>query len=159
MTEETILCSGQGSKSLQASSINPPAQKPAAYRPPHAKKADAVQAEVYVSNLCICVSHISMDALLMVGISSMNHIHRGLDRMLMILYGSNLPTPTPKKDKKQKTAPSCRLLGISIIMLNNSYHQYFALRSELNCMTNFIHWIYIVRIEVTCTGEHVPKKL
>ncbi|GFS45969.1 eukaryotic translation initiation factor eIF2A family protein [Actinidia rufa] len=40
---------GQGSKSLQASakatSVNPPTQKPAAYRPPHAKKAEAIQAE------------------------------------------------------------------------------------------------------------------
>ncbi|XP_057477770.1 uncharacterized protein LOC130765376 [Actinidia eriantha] len=42
---------GQGSKSLQASakatSVNPPAQKPAAYRPPHAKKAEAIQAELF----------------------------------------------------------------------------------------------------------------
>ncbi|KAF5452564.1 hypothetical protein F2P56_027544 [Juglans regia] len=42
---------GQGSKSSQAStkttSNNPPAQKPAAYRPPHAKNAAAVQAELF----------------------------------------------------------------------------------------------------------------
>ncbi|KAK9141268.1 hypothetical protein Scep_010949 [Stephania cephalantha] len=42
---------GQGSKSSQASSktttANPPAQKPAAYRPPHAKVAAAVQAELF----------------------------------------------------------------------------------------------------------------
>ncbi|GFS45950.1 eukaryotic translation initiation factor eIF2A family protein [Actinidia rufa] len=42
---------GQGSKSLQASakatSVNPPTQKPAAYRPPHAKKAEAIQAELF----------------------------------------------------------------------------------------------------------------
>ena len=40
--------SGQGSKSSQVSSkpANAPAQKPAAYRPPHAKAAAAVQAQV-----------------------------------------------------------------------------------------------------------------
>ncbi|KAF6161249.1 hypothetical protein GIB67_009136 [Kingdonia uniflora] len=41
---------GQGSKSSRASTItttNPPVQKPAAYRPPHAKNADAVQAELF----------------------------------------------------------------------------------------------------------------
>ncbi|RYR34620.1 hypothetical protein Ahy_A10g049586 isoform B [Arachis hypogaea] len=42
--------SGPGPKSAQASnklsSTNPPAQKPAAYRPPHAKNAAAVQAEL-----------------------------------------------------------------------------------------------------------------
>ncbi|RYQ83987.1 hypothetical protein Ahy_B10g102878 isoform B [Arachis hypogaea] len=42
--------SGPGPKSSQASnklsSTNPPAQKPAAYRPPHAKNAAAVQAEL-----------------------------------------------------------------------------------------------------------------
>ncbi|KAK9289262.1 hypothetical protein L1049_017738 [Liquidambar formosana] len=42
---------GQGSKSSQAStkgaSVNPPAQKPSAYRPPHAKTAAAIQSEVY----------------------------------------------------------------------------------------------------------------
>ncbi|XP_059453572.1 eukaryotic translation initiation factor 2A [Corylus avellana] len=42
---------GQGSKASQAStkttSNNPPAQKPAAYRPPHAKNAAAVQAELF----------------------------------------------------------------------------------------------------------------
>jgi translation initiation factor 2A len=50
LTEESGLFSGQGSKASQAStkttSNNPPAQKPAAYRPPHAKNAAAVQAEV-----------------------------------------------------------------------------------------------------------------
>ena len=49
--EECGLISGQGSKSTQAStkasSANPPAQKPAAYRPPHAKTAAAIQAEVH----------------------------------------------------------------------------------------------------------------
>ncbi|XP_027346586.1 eukaryotic translation initiation factor 2A isoform X2 [Abrus precatorius] len=43
--------SGQGPKSTQASikasSANPPTQKPAAYRPPHAKSAAAVQAELF----------------------------------------------------------------------------------------------------------------
>lgn len=42
---------GQGSKSSQSSakaaSANPPTQKPAAYRPPHAKTADAIQAELF----------------------------------------------------------------------------------------------------------------
>ncbi|KAM4105821.1 hypothetical protein ACB094_04G022200 [Castanea mollissima] len=42
---------GQGSKSSQAStkttSANPPAQKPAAYRPPHAKNSAAIQAELF----------------------------------------------------------------------------------------------------------------
>ncbi|GLT53884.1 hypothetical protein SLA2020_271210 [Shorea laevis] len=42
---------GQGSKASQAStkttSNNPPAQKPAAYRPPHAKNSAAVQAELF----------------------------------------------------------------------------------------------------------------
>lgn len=33
--------------SAKASASNPPAQKPAAYRPPHAKSAAAVQAQVY----------------------------------------------------------------------------------------------------------------
>ncbi|THG07617.1 hypothetical protein TEA_010332 [Camellia sinensis var. sinensis] len=48
--EETKL-QGQGSKSSQSSakaaSANPPTQKPAAYRPPHAKTADAIQAELF----------------------------------------------------------------------------------------------------------------
>ncbi|GMP55109.1 hypothetical protein CsSME_00020026 [Camellia sinensis var. sinensis] len=48
--EETKL-PGQGSKSSQSSakaaSANPPTQKPAAYRPPHAKTADAIQAELF----------------------------------------------------------------------------------------------------------------
>ncbi|TKY59142.1 Eukaryotic translation initiation factor 2A [Spatholobus suberectus] len=43
--------SGQGPKSTQtsikASSANPPAQKPAAYRPPHAKNSAAIQAELF----------------------------------------------------------------------------------------------------------------
>uniref|UniRef100_A0A2N9GEU4 Eukaryotic translation initiation factor 2A n=1 Tax=Fagus sylvatica TaxID=28930 RepID=A0A2N9GEU4_FAGSY len=42
---------GQGSKSSQASkkitSTNPPTQKPAAYRPPHAKNSAAIQAELF----------------------------------------------------------------------------------------------------------------
>ncbi|KAB1213218.1 hypothetical protein CJ030_MR5G022395 [Morella rubra] len=42
--------SGQGSKSSQTStkttSNNPSVQKPAAYRPPHAKNAAAIQAEL-----------------------------------------------------------------------------------------------------------------
>lgn len=38
--------SGQGAASRKAPSANPPARKPAAYRPPHAKNAAAVQAEV-----------------------------------------------------------------------------------------------------------------
>ncbi|KAK7857642.1 eukaryotic translation initiation factor 2a [Quercus suber] len=42
---------GQGSKSSQASTktttANPPAQKPAAYRPPHAKNSAAIQAELF----------------------------------------------------------------------------------------------------------------
>ncbi|OVA00079.1 Translation initiation factor [Macleaya cordata] len=42
---------GQGSKSSQGAAkttiTNPPAQKPAAYRPPHAKTAAAVQAELF----------------------------------------------------------------------------------------------------------------
>jgi len=33
--------------SVRASSANPPAQKPAAYRPPHAKNAAAIQAQVH----------------------------------------------------------------------------------------------------------------
>ena len=33
--------------SVRASSANPPAQKPAAYRPPHAKGAAAIQAQVH----------------------------------------------------------------------------------------------------------------
>lgn len=48
---EETKSQGHGSKSSQAStkssSTNPPAQKPAAYRPPHAKKADAVQTELF----------------------------------------------------------------------------------------------------------------
>lgn len=46
------MISGQGSKSAQASKTTPnkpPAQKPAAYRPPHAKNAASIQAEVYMS--------------------------------------------------------------------------------------------------------------
>ncbi|RDY08332.1 Eukaryotic translation initiation factor 2A, partial [Mucuna pruriens] len=43
--------SGQGPKSTQtsikASSANPPTQKPAAYRPPHAKNASVIQAELF----------------------------------------------------------------------------------------------------------------
>ncbi|XVF37584.1 hypothetical protein REPUB_Repub20aG0022000 [Reevesia pubescens] len=42
--EETKL-QGQGSTSKKPASANAPAQKPAAYRPPHAKNAAAVQAE------------------------------------------------------------------------------------------------------------------
>ncbi|XP_021279516.1 eukaryotic translation initiation factor 2A isoform X2 [Herrania umbratica] len=38
---------GQGSTSKKTASANPPAQKPAAYRPPHAKNAAAVQAELF----------------------------------------------------------------------------------------------------------------
>lgn len=45
-----MLFSGQGSKAsnpaTKTTPANPPAQKPAAYRPPHAKAAAAVQAEV-----------------------------------------------------------------------------------------------------------------
>ncbi|XP_011085364.1 uncharacterized protein LOC105167374 [Sesamum indicum] len=48
--EETTR-QGQGSKTTQASSktasSNPSVQKPAAYRPPHAKAAAAVQAELF----------------------------------------------------------------------------------------------------------------
>ncbi|KAF5742762.1 eukaryotic translation initiation factor 2A [Tripterygium wilfordii] len=38
---------GQSSASRKTVSANPPAQKPAAYRPPHAKNAAAVQAELF----------------------------------------------------------------------------------------------------------------
>ncbi|WRX11458.1 Translation initiation factor [Theobroma cacao] len=38
---------GQGSTSKRTASANPPAQKPAAYRPPHAKNAATVQAELF----------------------------------------------------------------------------------------------------------------
>ncbi|KAK6286122.1 hypothetical protein POUND7_012301 [Theobroma cacao] len=38
---------GQGSTSKKTASANPPAQKPAAYRPPHAKNAATVQAELF----------------------------------------------------------------------------------------------------------------
>ncbi|EOX95116.1 Eukaryotic translation initiation factor eIF2A family protein isoform 1 [Theobroma cacao] len=41
---------GQGSTSKKTASANPPAQKPAAYRPPHAKNAATVQAEVFSDN-------------------------------------------------------------------------------------------------------------
>ncbi|PQQ17777.1 eukaryotic translation initiation factor 2A [Prunus yedoensis var. nudiflora] len=38
--------------SAKASASNPPAQKPAAYRPPHAKSAAAVQAQFILTNAC-----------------------------------------------------------------------------------------------------------
>ncbi|GKV36212.1 hypothetical protein SLEP1_g44365 [Rubroshorea leprosula] len=38
---------GQSSTSKKSATANPPAQKPAAYRPPHAKQAAAVQAELF----------------------------------------------------------------------------------------------------------------
>lgn len=49
--EDHDLLSGQGplkstQTSVKASSANPQAQKPAAYRPPHAKNAAAIQAQV-----------------------------------------------------------------------------------------------------------------
>ncbi|XP_015581729.2 eukaryotic translation initiation factor 2A [Ricinus communis] len=44
--EETKL-QGQGATSRKTAPTNPPAQKPAAYRPPHAKSAAAVQAELF----------------------------------------------------------------------------------------------------------------
>lgn len=51
LIEDHELISGQGppkstQTSTKASSTNPPTQKPAAYRPPHAKNASAIQAEV-----------------------------------------------------------------------------------------------------------------
>jgi len=50
--EYSELFAGQGPKptqvSTKASSANPTAQKPAAYRPPHAKTAAAIQAEVHI---------------------------------------------------------------------------------------------------------------
>ncbi|KAH7842323.1 hypothetical protein Vadar_004015 [Vaccinium darrowii] len=33
--------------SAKSTSVNPPTQKPAAYRPPHAKTAEAIQAELF----------------------------------------------------------------------------------------------------------------
>lgn len=49
--EDRGLIAGQGPKPTQAatkaSSANPPAQKPAAYRPPHAKTAAVIQAQVH----------------------------------------------------------------------------------------------------------------
>lgn len=52
LIEDHELISGQGppkstQTSTKASSTNPPTQKPAAYRPPHAKNASAIQAEVH----------------------------------------------------------------------------------------------------------------
>ncbi|KDP44253.1 hypothetical protein JCGZ_05720 [Jatropha curcas] len=41
---------GQGLTSKKTAPVNPPAQKPAAYRPPHAKNAAAVQAELFGGN-------------------------------------------------------------------------------------------------------------
>ncbi|XVF65791.1 hypothetical protein PTKIN_Ptkin09bG0278700 [Pterospermum kingtungense] len=49
MKVEEIKSQGQGSTSKKPASVNPP-QKPAAYRPPHAKNAAAVQAEVFSDN-------------------------------------------------------------------------------------------------------------
>lgn len=54
--EDHGLLAGQGppkstQTSVKASSANPQAQKPAAYRPPHAKNAAAIQAQVHSHNL------------------------------------------------------------------------------------------------------------
>jgi hypothetical protein len=53
--EDHELFAGQGPKPTQAttkaSSANPTAQKPAAYRPPHAKTAAAIQAEVHIHRI------------------------------------------------------------------------------------------------------------
>lgn len=48
-----LIVSAQGSKSSQSSTKTAPtpAQKPAAYRPPHAKTAAAVQAEVFIHDI------------------------------------------------------------------------------------------------------------
>lgn len=48
-TEAPALYLGSGSASRKAAPSNPTATKPAAYRPPHAKQAAAIQAEVYTN--------------------------------------------------------------------------------------------------------------
>jgi hypothetical protein len=56
--EDHQIFAGQGSKPTQAStkapSANPTAQKPAAYRPPHAKTAAVIQAQVTFTESMIC---------------------------------------------------------------------------------------------------------
>jgi hypothetical protein len=56
--EDHQLFAGQGPKPTQAStkapSANPIAQKPAAYRPPHAKTAAVIQAQVTFTESMIC---------------------------------------------------------------------------------------------------------
>lgn len=53
--EDHELFAGQGPKptqaSTKASSANPIAQKPAAYRPPHAKTAAVIKAEVHIHRI------------------------------------------------------------------------------------------------------------
>lgn len=48
-TEVPAFYLGSGSASRKAAPSNPTATKPAAYRPPHAKQAAAIQAEVYTN--------------------------------------------------------------------------------------------------------------
>lgn len=78
--EDHGLIAGQGPKptqaSTKASSGNSPAQKPAAYRPPHAKTAAVIQAEVHrhkVNALSVTVSILNcqykLSAILLHGIT------------------------------------------------------------------------------------------